>query len=152
VELKIPKLPKGSFLPSILERRRRIERALFAVVMEAYLQGVSTRKVDDLVAALGVASGMSASRCRGSSKGLDEEMAAFRNRSLGHVGFPYVLLDATYLKGRVRGQVVSRAFVVATGVSAEGEPEVLGLAVGATESEAFWSARCASGNCPGCAW
>ena len=137
VNLKIPKLRKGSFLPSILERRRRIDRALFAVVMEAYVHGVSTRKVDDLVAALGAASGISASEVSRICRGLDEEMAAFRTRSLGHVEFPYVFLDGTYLKGRVRNQVVSRAVAVATGVSAEGEREVLGLAVGDTENEAF---------------
>ena len=139
VNLKIPKLRKGSFFPSILERRRRIDRALFAVVMEAYVHGVSTRKVDDLVAALGAASGISASEVSRICKGLDEEMAAFRTRSLGHVEFPYAFLDATYLKGRVRNQVVSRAVVAATGVSAEGEREVLGLAVGDTENEAFWT-------------
>ena len=139
VDLKIPKLRKGSFFPSILERRRRIDRALFAVVMEAYVHGVSTRKVDDLVTALGAASGISASEVSRICRGLDEEMADFRARSLGHVEFPYVFLDGTYLKGRVRGQVVSRAVVVATGVSAEGEREVLGLAVGDTENEAFWT-------------
>jgi putative transposase len=107
VELQIPKLRHGSFFPSILERRRRIDRALFAVVMEAYVHGVSTRKVDDLVAALGAASGISKSEVSRICAGLDEEMAAFRTRSLGHVEFPYVFADATYVKGRARGQVVS---------------------------------------------
>jgi putative transposase len=139
VGLKIPKLRKGSFFPSILERRRRIDRALFAVVMEAYVHGVSTRKVDDLVVALGVASGISKSEVSRICAGLDTEMAAFRARSLGHVEFPYVFADATYLKGRVGGQVVSRAVVVATGVAMTGEREVLGCAVGDTEDEAFWS-------------
>ena len=138
VELRIPKLRQGSFFPSILERRRRIDRALFAVVMEAYVHGVSTRKVDDLVAALGVASGISKSEVSRICAGLDEEMAAFRTRGLSHVEFPYVYADATYLKGRVRGQVVSRAVVVATGVAMSGEREVLGCAVGDTEDEAFW--------------
>ena len=91
VELRIPKLRRGSFFPSILERRRRIERALFAVVMEAYVHGVSTRKVDDLVAALGVGSGISRSEVSRIFAGLDDEMAAFRSRSLAHVEFPYVL-------------------------------------------------------------
>jgi transposase-like protein len=138
VDLKIPKLRKGSFFPSILERRRRIDRALFAVVMEAYVHGVSTRKVDDLVAALGAVSGISKSEVSRICAGLDDEMSAFRTRSLGHVEFPYVFADATYLKGRVRGQVVSRAVVVVTGVSMSGEREVLGCAVGDTEDEAFW--------------
>ncbi len=139
VELKIPKLRKGSFFPSILERRRRIDRALFAVVMEAYVHGVSTRKVDDLVAALGATSGISKSEVSRICAGLDVEMAAFRARSLAHVEFPYVFADATYVKGRVRGQVVSRAVVVATGVTMNGEREVLGCAVGDTEDEAFWT-------------
>ena len=139
VELRIPKLRKGSFFPSILERRRRIDRALFAVVMEAYVHGVSTRKVDDLVAALGAASGISKSEVSRICTGLDEEMAAFRARALGHVEFPYLFADATYLKGRVGGQVVSRAVVVVTGVTATGEREVLGCAVGDTETEAFWA-------------
>jgi putative transposase len=139
VELKIPKLRRGSFFPSILERRRRIDRALFAVVMEAYVHGVSTRKVDDLVAALGASSGISKSEVSRICIALDAEMAAFRARPLGHVAFPYVFLDATYLKGRVSGQVVSRAVVVATGVSMNGDREVLGCAVGDSEDEAFWS-------------
>jgi transposase-like protein len=139
VELRIPKLRKGSFFPSILERRRRIDRALFAVVMEAYVHGVSTRKVDDLVSALGAASGISKSEVSRICAGLDDEMAAFRARPLGHVEFPYLFADATYLKGRVGGQVVSRAVVVVTGVTMTGEREVLGCAVGDTETEAFWS-------------
>ena len=139
VELRIPKLRKGSFFPSILEPRRRIDRAVFAVVMEAYVHGVSTRKVDDLVTALGAASGISKSEVSRICAALDAEMAAFRARPLGHLEFPYVFLDATYLKGRVGGQVVSRAVVVATGVSMNGDREVLGCAVGDSEDEAFWS-------------
>ena len=103
------------------------------------MHGVSTRKVDDLVAALGAASGISKSEVSRICAGLDEEMAAFRTRALGHVEFPYVFADATYLKGRVGGQVVSRAVVVATGVAMSGEREVLGCAVGDTEDEAFWA-------------
>ncbi len=137
VELAIPKLRSGSFFPSILERRRRIDRALFAVVMEAYVHGVSTRKVDDLVAALGATSGISKSEVSRICGELDTEMAAFRSRPLGQVEFPYVFCDATYLKGRVRGQVVSRAVVVATGITANGDREVLGLAVGDSEDKAF---------------
>jgi hypothetical protein len=139
VELRIPKLRRGSFFPSILERRRRIDRALFGVVMEAYVHGVSTRKVDDLVAALGAASGISKSEVSRICAGLDGEMAAFRARRLGHVEFPYVFCDATFVKGRVAGQVVSRAVVVATGVAMTGEREVLGCAVGDTEDETFWT-------------
>jgi transposase-like protein len=139
VELKIPKLRAGSFFPSILERRRRIDRALFAVVMEAYVHGVSTRKVDDLVAALGATSGISKSEVSRICSNLDEEMAAWRTRRLDHVEFPYLFADATYLKGRVHGQVVSRAVVVVTGVAMTGEREVLGCAVGDTETEAFWA-------------
>ena len=138
VELRIPKLRKGTFFPSILERRRRIDRALFAVVMEAYVHGVSTRKVDDLVAALGAGSGISKSEVSRICGELDAEMEAFRARPLGHVEFPYVYCDATYIKGRVRGQVVARAVVVATGISANGDREVLGLAVGDSEDKAFW--------------
>jgi putative transposase len=139
VELKIPKLRQGSLFPSILERRRRIDRALFAVVMEAYVHGVSTRKVDDLVAALGGASGISKSEVSRICAGLDEEMAAFGARRLDHVEFPYLFADATYIKGRVGGQVVSRAVVVVTGVTINGEREVLGCAVGDTETEDFWA-------------
>ena len=139
VELKIPKLRHGSFFPSILERRRRIDRALFAVVMEAYVHGVSTRKVDDLVAALGAASGISKSEVSRICAGLDEEMTAFRTRRLDHVEFPYLFADATFVKGRVGGQVVSRAVVVVTGVTMTGEREVLGCAVGDTECEDFWT-------------
>jgi transposase-like protein len=139
LELKIPKLRQGSFFPSLLERRRRIDRALFAVVMEAYVHGVSTRKVDDLVAALGVDSGISKSEVSRICRQLDVELAAFRSRSLAHVAFPYVFLDATYLKGRVDHQVVSRAVVVATGVTMDGNREVLGIAVGDSEDGAFWT-------------
>ena len=140
VELAIPKLREGTFFPSLLERRRRIDRALYAVVMEAYVHGVSTRKVDDLVKALGAASGISKSEVSRICAGLDKELAEFRSRPLGHVAFPYVFSDATYVKGRVRGRVVSRAVVVATGVTAHGDREVLGIEVGDSEDGAFWTA------------
>lgn len=139
LELKIPKLREGSFFPSLLERRRRVDRALFAVVMEAYVHGVSTRKVDDLVRALGIDAGLSKSEVSRICADLDDEMAAFRSRDLSALEFPYVFLDATYLKARVEHQVVSRAVVVATGVSSDGRREVLGVAVGDTENEAFWA-------------
>jgi len=115
VELKIPKLREGSFFPALLEPRRRIDRALLAVVMEAYVHGTSTRKVDDLVKALGVDAGISKSEVSRICGELDAEVAAFRSRSLAHTAFPYVFLDATYLKARVDRRVVSRAVVIATG-------------------------------------
>lgn len=140
LELAIPKLREGSFFPSLLERRRRIDRALYAVVMEAYVHGVSTRKVDDLVKALGATSGISKSEVSRICTGLDKELAEFRGRRLDHIAFPYVFADATYVKGRVRGRAVSRAVVVATGVTADGDREVLGIEVGDSEDGAFWTA------------
>src|SRR5262245_43751653 len=100
VELRIPKLRKGSFFPSIIEPRRRIDQALYAVVMEAYVNGVSTRAVDDLVAALGADSGIKKSEVSRICAGLDEVVTAFRTRRLDHTAFPYVYLDATYLHMR----------------------------------------------------
>jgi transposase-like protein len=139
VELRIPKLRKGSFFPSILEPRRRIDQALYAVVMEAYVNGVSTRAVDDLVAALGVDSGISKSEVSRICAGLDEVVGAFRTRRLDHIEFPYVYLDATYLNVRnATSQVVSMAVIVATGITADGSREVLGLDVGDSEDEVFW--------------
>ncbi|MEO3779768.1 IS256 family transposase [Micromonospora sp. B11E3] len=140
LELRIPKLRTGSFFPSLLERRRRVDQALFAVVMEAYLHGVSTRKVDDLVKALGADSGISKSEVSRICADLDEEVSAFRDRSLATAAFPYVFLDATYCKARVDRRVVSQAIVVATGVRADGWREVLGFAVGDSEDGAFWTA------------
>ena len=138
IELGIPKLRRGSFFPSILEHRRRIDRALYAVVMEAYVSGVSTRSVDDLVAALGIGSGISKSEVSRICAELDDAVGAFRTRDLDHVEFPYVYLDATYLHVRDDHQVVSKAVVVATGITATGQREVLGLDVGDSEDEVFW--------------
>ncbi len=139
IELKIPKLRKGSFFPSILEPRRRIDQALYAVVMESYVNGVSTRSVDDLVAALGVDSGISKSEVSRICAGLDEIVGAFRTRRLDHIEFPYVYLDATYLHVRnATSQVTSMAVIVATGITADGSREVLGLDVGDSEDEVFW--------------
>jgi putative transposase len=139
VELAIPKLRRGSFFPSILEPRRRIDQALYAVVMEAYVAGVSTRAVDDLVAALGIASGISKSEVSRICAGLDEIVGAFRTRQLDHVEFPYVYLDATYLHVRNQtSQVVSMAVVVATGITANGQREILGCDIGDSEDETFW--------------
>jgi putative transposase len=143
VALSIPKLRAGSFFPSILQPRRRIDQALYAVVMEAYVHGVSTRAVDDLVVAMG-GSGISKSEVSRICAGLDEAVGAFRTRRLDHAEFPYVFLDATYLHVRTDtaagGQVTSKAVVVATGVTADGRREILGLDVGDSEDEVFWRA------------
>jgi putative transposase len=139
LELRIPKLRAGSFFPSLLERRRRVDQALFAVIMQAYLEGVSTRKVDDLVKALGADSGISKSEVSRICGELDVEVKAFAERSLAGLVFPYVFLDATYCKARVNRRVVSQAVVVATGVCADGRREVLGFSVGDSEDGAFWT-------------
>jgi putative transposase len=144
LELRIPKPRAGSFFPSLLERRRRVDQALFAVVMQAYLEGVSTRKVDDLVRALvralGADSGISKSEVSRICGELDVEVRAFAERSLAGLVFPYVFLDATYCKARVNRRVVNQAVVVATGVCADGRREVLGFSVGDSEDGAFWTA------------
>ena len=138
--LGIPKLRSGSFFPVLLERRRRIDQALFAVVMEAYVHGVSTRSVDDLVKALGSDTGISKSEVSRICQDLDGQLTVFRQRRLDHVRFPYVYLDATYCKARVEHQIVSRAVVIATGITEDGGREVLGVMVGDSESEASWTA------------
>jgi putative transposase len=140
VELAIPKLRHGSFFPALLEPRRRIDRALWAVIMEAFVHGVSTRKVDDLVAALGIDAGVSKSSVSRICAELDGAVAEFRERRLDHTTFPYVFLDATYVKAHEGTHVVSKAIVVATGVAADGNREVLGLSVGDSEDKAFWTA------------
>ncbi|MBX3030260.1 MAG: IS256 family transposase [Chloroflexi bacterium] len=140
VELRIPKLREGSFFPSLLSPRRRIDQALWAVVMEAYVHGVSTRKVDDLVAALGIEAGVSKSEVSRICGALDATVGSFRERPLDHVAFPYLFLDATYVKAHQGASVVSKAIVVATGVTVTGEREVLGLDVGDSEDGAFWAA------------
>ncbi|MDO9063075.1 MAG: IS256 family transposase [Microbacterium sp.] len=139
LDLRIPKLRAGTFFPSLLERRRRVDQALFAVVMEAYVHGVSTRKVDDLVKALGADTGISKSEVSRICANLDEDVAAFRDRPLADTTYPYVFLDATYCKARVGRRVVSQAVVVAVGVAADGRREVLGFEVGDTESQPFWT-------------
>ncbi len=146
VELRIPKLRRGSFFPSILEPRRRIDQAPYAVVMTAYVNGVSTRAVDDLVAALGVDTGISKSEVSRICKRLDEHVDAFRNRPVGHTSFPYVYLVATNVNVRdtALGQVVSKAIVIATGITAGGDRQILGPAVGDSESEACWGECCRS--------
>lgn len=139
LQLEIPKLRQGSFFPALLERRRRVDQALYAVVMEAYLHGVSTRKVDDLVKSLGADSGISKSEVSRICGDLDQEVGAFRDRSLTDLEYPYVFLDATYCKARVGHRVVSQAVVVAFGVAADGRREVLGFDVGDSENETFWT-------------
>ena len=136
IELQVPRVRDSSFFPSLLEPRKRAERALVAVVQEAYVQGVSTRRVDDLVQALGM-TGISKSQVSRLCQALDEEVERFRTRRL-EGPYPYVWLDATFVKVREAGRVVSMAIVVAIGVRASGEREVLGLDVGPSEDGAFW--------------
>ena len=139
LELQIPKLREGSYFPSLLEPRRRAERALLSVVQEAYVGGVSTRRVEDLVAALGI-SNLSRSEVSRICAALDTEVEAFRGRALDPAGYPYVWLDALYHKVREEGRVVSMATLVAIGVSAAGERSVLGVEVAAAGGDegAHW--------------
>jgi putative transposase len=138
VELKVPRVRDSSYFPSLLEPRRRAERALSAVVQEAYVRGISTRKVDELVKALGM-EGISKSQVSRLCEELDEEVECFRGRPL-EGPYPYVWVDATYVKARQDGQVVSVAVVIAVGVRAQtGEREILGLDVGPSEDGAFWT-------------
>lgn len=139
LDLRIPKLRSGSFYPALLSPRRRIDHALWAVVMEAYVHGISTRKVDDLVRALGIDAGVSKSEVSRICSQLDEQVGAFCERSLAGTPFPYVFLDATYLKAHHGPHVVSKAVVIAIGVRADGGREVLGLSVGDSEDGAFWT-------------
>jgi transposase-like protein len=137
VELRIPKLRKGSYFPGFLEPRRMAEKALTAVIQEAYVQGVSTRSVDDLVKALGM-SGISKSQVSRLCGEIDDKIKAFLNRPL-EGDWPYVWLDATYLKVRQAGRIVSVAVIIAVGANSAGRREVLGMAIGASEAETFWT-------------
>ena len=137
VELRIPKLRKGSYFPGFLEPRRMAEKALTAVIQEAYVQGVSTRSVDDLVKAMGM-SGISKSQVSRLCGEIDDKIKTFLNRPL-EGDWPYVWLDATYLKVRQDGRIVSVAVIIAVGVNSTGRREVLGLAIGASEAETFWT-------------
>jgi putative transposase len=137
VELRIPKLRKGSYFPSFLEPRRMAEKALTAVIQEAYVQGISTRSVDELVQAMGM-SGISKSQVSRLCGEIDDKVATFLNRPL-EGDWPYVWLDATYLKVRQDGRIVSVAAIVAIGVNGDGRREVLGLSVGPSEAETFWT-------------
>jgi putative transposase len=138
IEVGIPKLRSGSFFPELLEPRRRIDKALWAVIMTAYITGTSTRKVDDLVKALGCDSGVSKSTVSRICAGIDADVNVLRTRRLDHQAFVYVWLDATYLHVRVNRRVVSKAVVIATGLRADGHREVLGVDVGDSENETFW--------------
>jgi transposase-like protein len=137
IQLAIPRLRKGSYFPSFLEPRRTAERALVAVIQEAYVQGVSTRAVDDLVKAMG-AGGMSKSQVSRLCAEIDTRVNAFLGRPL-EGAWPYLWLDATYLKVREGGRIISRAVIVAVAVNADGKREVLGVATGPSEAETFWT-------------
>jgi transposase-like protein len=136
VELRIPKLRKGSYFPGFLEPRRMAEKALTAVIQEAYVQGVSTRSVDDLVQAMGM-TGISKSQVSRLCAELDDKVQTFLNRPL-EGDWPYVWLDAIYLKVRQAGRIVSVAVIIAVGVNSDGRREVLGLDIGPSEAETFW--------------
>jgi len=137
VDLPIPKLRKGSYLPFFLEPRRTAEKALVAVIQEAYIQGISTRSVDDLVKAMGM-TGISKSQVSRLCKDIDERVSAFLERPL-EGDWPYLWLDATYVKARQAGRIVSLAVIIAVAVNSEGKREVLGMAVMPSEAEAFWA-------------
>jgi putative transposase len=137
VELRIPKLRKGSYFPGFLEPRRMAEKALTAVIQEAYVQGVSTRSVDDLVKAMGM-SGISKSQVSRLCGEIDGKIKAFLERPI-EGDWPYVWLDATYVKARRDGRIVSSAVIIAVGVNGDGRREVLGMTIGASEAETFWT-------------
>lgn len=138
VELRIPKLRKGSYFPGFLEPRRMAERALTAVIQEAYIQGISTRSVDDLVKALGM-DGISKSQVSRLCEELDERVHTFLDRPI-EGDWPYLWIDATYVKVRQNGRIVSVAVIVAVGVNSDGRREVLGMDIGPSEAEPFWTA------------
>ena len=139
MELHIPKLREGSYFPSLLEPRRRSEQALLAVIQQAYVEGVSTRRVDDLIKALGC-DGISSSQVSRICEQLDEVVESFLGRPLDGGPYPYVWLDGLTQKVREGGRIVNVCVVVATGVNAEGQREILGMDVGASEDGAFWLA------------
>lgn len=137
IELKIPKLRRGSYFPEFLEPRRTAEKALAAVIQEAYVQGISTRSVDELVKALGM-SGVSKSEVSRLCAELDERVHAFLERPI-EGDWPYLWIDATYVKTREAGRIVSVAVIVAVGVNTDGQRQVLGMKVGPSEAEPFWT-------------
>ena len=138
VELRIPKLRKGSYFPGFLEPRRMAEKALTAVVQEAYVHGVSTRSVDDLVQAMGM-SGISKSQVSRLCAEIDEKVKAFLARQI-EGEWPYLWSDATYVKLRQNGRIVSVAVIIAVGVNSDGRREMLGMDIGPSEAETFWTA------------
>jgi transposase-like protein len=138
VELRIPKLRKGSYFPGFLEPRRMAEKALTAVIQEAYIQGISTRSVDDLVKALGM-SGISKSQVSRLCEEIDDRVKTFLNRPL-EGEWPYLWIDATYVKVRENGRIVPVAAIIAVGVNGQGRREVLGMDIGSSEAETFWTA------------
>jgi transposase-like protein len=137
VELRIPKLRKGSYFPFFLEPRRLAEKALTAVIQEAYIQGVSTRSVDDLVKAMG-GSGVSKSQVSRLCEEIDVRVKAFLDRPI-EGDWPYLWIDATYVKARQNDRVVSLAVIVAVGANTDGRREVLGMDIGPSEAETFWT-------------
>jgi putative transposase len=137
VELHIPKLRKGSYFPAFLEPRRMAEKALTAVIQEAYVQGVSTRSVDDLVKAMGM-SGISKSQVSRLCEEIDGKVKAFLERPI-EGDWPYIWIDATYLKVRRGGRIVSVAAIIAVGVNSDGRREVLGMEIGTSEAEPIWT-------------
>ena len=137
--LHIPKLREGSYFPSLLEPRRRSEKALLSVIQQAYVEGVSTRRVDDLIKALGC-DGISSSQVSRICEQLDEVVESFLGRPLDGGPYPYVWLDGLTQKVREGGRIVNVCVVVATGVNADGQREILGMDVGASEDGAFWLA------------
>ena len=137
VELRIPKLRKGSYFPGFLEPRRMTEKALIAVIQEAYIQGISTRSVDDLVKAMGM-SGISKSQVSRLCEEIDGRVKVFLNRPI-EGDWPYLWVDATYIKVRQAGRIVSVAVIIAVGVNSDGRREVLGMQIGHSEAEVFWT-------------
>ena len=135
-ELRIPRLRRGSYFPGVLEPRRMSEKALTAVIQEAYIQGISTRSVDDLVKALGMES-ISKSQVSRLCEEIDDRVHAFLDRPI-EGDWPYVWLDATYVKARRDHHIVSVAILVAVGVNTDGRREVLGMTVGHSAAEPFW--------------
>src|SRR4051812_8195139 len=138
IELAIPKLRKGSYFPAFLEPRRTAEKALTAVIQEAYVHGVSTRSVDDLVKAMGM-TGISKSQVSRLCEEIDDRVKAFLSRPI-EGDWPYLWIDATYVKVRESGRIVSVAVIVAVGVNSDGRREVLGMDIGPSEAETFWTA------------
>ena len=149
VELRIPKLRRGSYFPGFLEPRRMAEKALTAVIQEAYVQGISTRSVDELVQAMGM-SGISKSQVSRLCGEIDDKVQTFLNRPL-EGDWPYVWLDATYVKVRQAGRIVSVAVIIAVGVNSDGRREVLGMDIGPSEARPSGPSSCASSLAVACA-